>query len=124
MKKQTAICKIHKENNIIHLQFNESSILKSSDLNEIDEYINDFYGKDDLPKLIDVRADLRIDEKAKQFLKEQKTQSKITHQAILAGKNTNEEILHVFIGMNSKTTPCRVFTDYDTAVEWLHSTRY
>ena len=72
------------------------------------------------PKLIDVRAPLSIDAKAMQFFNAQNSTNKIANQAILAGKNTTEEILRVFIGMHSEETPFRIFTDYETAVNWLN----
>ena len=121
MTKETAICKIHKENNIIHIQFNESAILKHSGLHEVYEYIDDMYGNEVLPKLMDVRAPLSIEERAILFLKDRNSREKMANQAILAGKDTNEEILKVFIGTHHKNAPLRIFTDYENAVDWLTS---
>ena len=120
MKKETTICKVHKENNIIHLEFNESATLTFSDLNEMYDYIEEVYDTN-LPKLIDVRANLTIEEKAKQFFKNQSTKNKIAKQGILTGKNTSWEILNIFIGMESEKTPIRIFIDYSSAIAWLNS---
>ena len=121
MTKETAICKIHKENNIIHIQFNEDVTLKQMNLNEIYEYISDVYGNNNLPKLIDLRASLSIDDKAKQVVKDQNSSVILAKQAVLTGKNTNEEILKVFIGIHGEKTPVRTFTNYENAITWLMS---
>ncbi len=118
---ENSICKIHKENNVIHIQFNENAYLKYSNLNEVYEYIESMYGKNDLFKLIDVRVPLSIDEKAKRLIIDQHSKSTFAKQAIIAGKNTNEEIIKVFIKMDSDKTPLRIFTDYENAIDWLHS---
>lgn len=121
MTKETAICKIYKENNVVHLQFNEFVILKDSHLIEIYEYIDEVYGKIKYPKLIDLTANLVIDEKAKQYLKDQNMKYKIKAQAVLIGKNTNQEILDIYMEMNSKKMPSKLFTDHESAVNWLNS---
>jgi hypothetical protein len=118
---ENSICKIHKENNVIHIQFNEHARLKNSNLNEIYEYIDSVYGKSDHLKLIDVRAPLSMDEKVKGSIISQHSKSKMAKQAIFAGKDTNEEIIKIFIEMHSERTPLRIFTDYDNAIEWLTS---
>jgi hypothetical protein len=123
MTKETTICKIHKENNIVHLQFNESAILKHTDVSEIYEYINEVYGKVKYSRLIDIRSNMIIDESAKDFIKNQTIKHEVAAQAILAGKNTTEEIFNAFIGPGNEKTPIRVFTDYESAVKWLHSSR-
>ncbi len=119
MKKETSICKIHKENNIVHLQFNESAILNHADLHEVYEYVDEVYGH--LPKLIDVRANLVLDKNAEQLTKGQNPKYKIANQALLIGKNTSQEIIDVFIGMNNEKTPVNGFTDYESATTWLRS---
>lgn len=116
---ENSICKIHKENNIIHLQFHEGAFLKHSNLNEVYEYIDSMYGKKELIKLIDIRVPLSIDEEAKRLIIDQNLKNKIAKQAILAGKNTNEEIIKVFIKMDSEKTPLRIFTEYESAINWL-----
>lgn len=121
MTKETAICKIHKENNIIHIQFNESVIVKLSDLCEIYEYINEVYSKTSLFKLIDFRFDFSIDKKAKQFFTNQPAKYKDAYQAILVGKKTTPAIFDIFVGMDEENNHFKLFTDYNKAVEWLHS---
>lgn len=118
---ENSICKIHKENNIIHVRFNRDAFLMHSNLSTVYEYIESVYGKKDLIKLIDVRVPLSIDEKAKRLIVDQHSSGKIARQAILAGKHTNEEIIRVFIEMESKETPLRIFTGYENAIDWLTS---
>lgn len=117
--KETAICKIHKENDIVHLQFNESAILNHSDIYEVYEYVNEVYGC--LPKLVDVRSNLVLDEKTRELLKELNTKYKIANQALLINENTRQEIIDIFIEMNNEKTPFNAFTDYERAINWLKS---
>ncbi len=118
---ENSICKIHKENNIIHIQFTEDAFLTHSNLNELYKYIDCMYGKNYHLKLIDVRAPLLIDEKAKRSISDQHSDSKMARLAILAGRNTNEEIIKNFITMDSEKTPLRIFTEYESAIDWLVS---
>lgn len=121
MSKENSICSVYTENNIVILKFNNFVILKYPDLVELFEYIDNVYGKERYLKLIDIRSQNVIDQKAKRFLENQKTKYRNAAIAILVGNNTNQEILDAFISLNSRKTPAKIFVERERAVYWLNS---
>ncbi len=121
MRKENSICSIYKDNNVVVLQFNNYAILKCPDLVEIFEYIYEAYGKERYLKLIDIRAELVMDDKARDYLQNQKIKYRTVAIAVLVGNNTNQEILNIFISLDSKKTPAKVFVEQNSAMYWLSS---
>jgi hypothetical protein len=110
--------KIYEESSIVHLIFHESSIITYDDAITIEREIKAIKPKNQL-RLVDIRAEFEIDEKARHYLDSPKTKSKIFALAILVGANTNQTTLDFYHEMNCKKTKTKIFVNYDIAIEWL-----
>lgn len=110
--------KIYEENSILHLIFHESSIITYDDAITFEQQIKSIKAKNQI-RLVDIKAQFTINEKAKHYLESSKTKAKILAQGILVGANTNQINLDFYQGMNCKKTEIKIFVNYDVAIEWL-----
>jgi hypothetical protein len=109
------------ENNILHLMICRHATLDYEDA--LDNYLivkNLTKGKPCF-KLIDIRYQVKIEQRAKLFLDTKDVQSKTLARAILINSTVKRKTFNFFIKFNLQKTLTKFFTKEEEAKEWLRS---
>jgi len=107
------------EHNITHIVFVKKVAVDYEDA--VDNYLVVKHLTKNKPcvKLIDIRADITFEAKAKKYLDNEEIQNKTKARAVLVGDSVKKVTLNFFTKFNSNSIPTKFFTDYNLAVDWL-----
>ena len=107
------------ENNIINIIILADVTVDAEDTLDNLLVVRQFTKNKPCVKLIDIRAGIRLDKKAKALLDSPKSQSKTKARAIITNSSIKKVTLNFFLKYNSNSIPTKFFTDKNQAIEWL-----